>query len=117
MYWLWAVVGGGGGCGRRGGGKRTRKNCLDSFAKASGLLNLTFLYRKNREGVGNIPDEGVTKDTPLGRGVLREVFLPPLCHPPRASSEYFPESLRFRSHKWETDFYPVRVLARIVFAL
>ena len=74
-----------------GGGKRTRDALSRQFLdpsereRASGLLRRGFLYRKNRaltpEGVENVPYEGGPKPL-FGRGVIREVSLPPLSPPP-----------------------------------
>ena len=90
----WAMIWG--GAKRMGGGgmyQRTRppEKFLDPSKRASGLPSHGFLYRKNRattpEGVENVPYEEGPKP-PSGRGVIREVFLPPsFFDPPVASSE------------------------------
>ena len=64
---------------------------LDPSKRASGLLCRGFLFRKNRaltpEGGGKRTVQGGSK-TLFGRGVIREVFHPPLFfHPPMASSD------------------------------
>ena len=79
-----------------GGGKRTRERALPkSFGplqRASVLLCRGVMFRKNRaltpEGGGKRTVRGGRSKTPSGRGVIREVFLPPsFFHPPMASSE------------------------------
>ena len=71
------------------GGKRTREalsqKLLDPSKRAFGLLCRGFLYRNNRaltpEGWKTYHTRGGPK--PLyGRGVIREVFLPPLFSTP-----------------------------------
>ena len=79
-----------------GGGRNVPENApsrkiLDPSTRASGLLSRGFLYRKNRattpEGGGKPTVQGGSK-TLFGRGVIREVFLPPLFPtPPMASPE------------------------------
>ena len=55
--------------------------------RASGVLSLGFLHRKHRATTpgprgGNVPDKGGGPKPVLGRGVVREVFLPHLLPPP-----------------------------------
>ena len=63
----------------------TSRKILDPSKRASGLLSRGFLYRKNRattpEGGGKSTVRGGPK-TLFGRGVIREVFLPPLFSTP-----------------------------------
>ena len=68
---------------------------LDPSKRASRLLSRGCVQDKNRaltpEGVKKVPDEGGS-ETFFGRGILREVFLPPLFStpPPNVSSESGP---------------------------
>ena len=61
------------------------RKCLDPSKRASVLLCREFLCRKTRaltpEGVENVPYEGGST-TLFGRGVIRDVFLPPLFATP-----------------------------------
>ena len=61
------------------------RKILDPSKRASGLLCRGFLYRKNRaltpEGGGKRTARGGPKPR-FGRGVIREVFHPPLFPPP-----------------------------------